>query len=858
MGGAVFINYRGTDSGSYGALLFAELSRHFGRELAFLDTESIPAGTDYVQELLARVRQARVVLAVIGPRWLQTTDSEGRRIDDPNDWIRRELVEALAAGVRVIPVLTDGAELPAEGELPSDLAALARCQFRRLRYRDAGRDVDRLVADLIEMDPDLGVVARRRRGVPRQLPAVTTGFTGRVRELDLLGQALASATGVQAGSGRAGVVVISAIAGTAGIGKTTLAVHWARSVMDWFPDGQLFVNLRGFDPTGQVMDPTQAVRGFLGALGVAPQSVPAEAEAQVTLYRSLMAERRMLVVLDNARDAAHVRPLLPGAAGCLVVVTSRNTLSGLAATDGARPVSLDLLTVAEARELLANRLGPDRTAAESDAVDEIITRCARLPLALAVVAARAAANPRFSLQAIAGELATDTSRLDALDGGDPLSDVRTVFSWSYRSLSSNAARLFQLLGVHPGPDISTPAAASLAGLPLPTVRRQLAELTRANLIGEHVPGRYAFHDLLRAYAAEQAESTDQEDRHASRYRMLDHYLHTADTAARLLNPAWWPLYIPPPPHPGATPERLLDHHQAMTWFTAERPVLLAVIEHAAQTGMDTHTCQLAWALQEFLYRQGHWQERLLITGTALEAARRLGDLTMEARGHRQVARAQIQLGHHHEAHGHLRRALEINLETADLDGQAITHQVLAQLWGRQDRPDDGLHHARQALQLWRATGDQSGQADCLGITGWLLCTLGDYQQAITSCQQAITLYEQIGDRNGLAETYETLGTVHQRLGRHTEAITHYQLAIDLNRSVDNQHGQANALISLGETHYSSGNHEAAHAAWQHALTILDRFDYNPHADQLRARLHPPHNTDRLSRLSSTQPNEHES
>ncbi len=324
-----------------------------------------------------------------------------------------------------------------------------------------------------------------------QLPSALPGFTGRTAELACLDATMAT-------------MALAAISGTAGVGKTALAVHWAHRVAAQFPDGQLYVNLRGFDPAGAgaALEPSLALHGFLDALGVPANRVPEDLAAQSALFRSLVADKRILLMLDNARSADQVRPLLPGSPGCLTLVTSRDQLAGLVAADGAVPLALDLLSTADARDLLTRRLGELRVAAEPAPVDSIITACARLPLALAIVAARAAAHPSFPLAAIAAELAEATSALDPFDGGDLTTDVRAVFSWSYRALGDPAARMFRLLGLHPGPDIAVAAAASLAAVPLGQARAQLTELTRAHLLTEHAPGRYAFHDLLRAYAGE--------------------------------------------------------------------------------------------------------------------------------------------------------------------------------------------------------------------------------------------------------------------------------------------------------------------------------------------------------------------
>jgi NB-ARC domain len=429
-----------------------------------------------------------------------------------------------------------------------------------------------------------GVVA------PRQLPPAVRHFAGRKAELAALAGQLLEA---------ADTVVISAVGGTAGVGKTALAVYFAHQVADHFPDGQLYVNLRGFDPTGLPVAPAEAIRGFLDAFGVPAERLPVAVEAQAALYRSVLAGRRVLVVLDNARDAEHVRPLLPGSPGCMVLVTSRNQLTSLIAADGARPVDLDLLTIAEARQLLACRLGADRVAAEAPAVEEIITCCARLPLVLSIVAARAATHPQFPLASLADELRGARGSLHAFPAGDAAADPRAVFSWSYQQLSPQAARLFRLLGLHPGPDISTHAAASLAASPTGQARAWLCELTRAHLVTERSPGRFAFHDLLRAYAVEQACAHDTEDEQkAAISRVLDHYLYTAGTASFLLHRRTRALTLPPPP-PEVLPEEPPDFAAGWAWLDTEYPVLLAAIEQAAAIGRDARVWQLAWTLMDF-------------------------------------------------------------------------------------------------------------------------------------------------------------------------------------------------------------------------------------------------------------------
>jgi NB-ARC domain-containing protein len=325
------------------------------------------------------------------------------------------------------------------------------------------------------------------------------------------------------------------------------------------------------------------IRGFLEALGVGT-AVPAGLDAQAALYRSLVAGKRMLVVLDNARDTNQVVPLLPGSPTCSVVVMSRQQLTGLVTTHAARPVPLDVLPDVESRDLLARRLGPGRVDREPGAAAELVRACAGLPLALSIVAARASARPTFPIATIAAELAGAATGLDPFDAGDPQADLRTVFSWSYRALGAGAARVFRLLGLHPGPDISLPAAASLAGMTVREVRPLVAELTRPNLLTEHRPGRFVLHDLLRAYAAERSRLDDtEEERRRSMRRALDHYLHTGLAASMLLNPARKPITVAPAA-PGVTPEHVADLSRAMAWFSVERPVYLAAIRQAPEAG----------------------------------------------------------------------------------------------------------------------------------------------------------------------------------------------------------------------------------------------------------------------------------
>jgi tetratricopeptide (TPR) repeat protein len=554
------------------------------------------------------------------------------------------------------------------------------------------------------------------------------------------------------------------------------------------------------------------------------------------LYRSLLAGKRVLVVIDNARDAEHARPLLPGTPTAVAVVTSRSLLTDLVAADGAHPVALDLLTEAEAWELLEYRLGAGRVAAEPDAVARIVGMCARLPLALALVAARAATHPGFRPAAVAAELADAAAQPPPGDADDVMGRVRAVFSWSYTTLAPPAARLFRLLGLHPGPDTTAPAAASLAGLPLDQVRPLLVELTRAGLLAEPAPGRYGCHDLLRAYATDLTHTVDaDQEREAATVRLLDHYVHTAHTADRHLDPTRDPMPVPlAAPAPGTTPEQPTDQQTAIRWLDAERPVLLTAQRLAAGAGRDTHAWQLAWTLFTGLHRRGRWHELAGALRAALPAAGRLPQ-PARAHAHRLLGAAVTRLGDDEQAHTHLHHALQLYAEAADPVGQAHTHDALSQLCGRQGRLDRALDHAQQALAISRATGHRRGQAHALNAVGWYHALLGDSTHALTYCQQALALLQQLGDRYGEAGTWDSLGYAHHHLGHHPEAADCYQHALTLFRDLGDRYYEADTLTHLGDTHHAAGHPDQARTAWAAALDILTDLDH-PDADTVRAKL----------------------
>jgi tetratricopeptide (TPR) repeat protein len=618
------------------------------------------------------------------------------------------------------------------------------------------------------------------------------------------------------------------------VGKTAVAVHWARGAAERFPDGQLYVNLRGFS-AGTPVPAADAVRTFLAALGVPPLGIPADPDAQLGLYRSLLADRRVLILLDNAATADQVRPLLPTSPGCLALVTSRDQLTGLVATEGARPIRLDPLSTAEARQLLATRLGAARVDADPAGVETIVAACARLPLALVVVAARAAVHPSFPLRTLADDLRENDGGLRMPRDGDPAADVRAVFSWSYLRLTPPAARMFRLLGLHPGPDIGAAAAASTAGIPAAEARQALAELVRASLLDEHLPDRYACHDLLRSYAAELAHDADTAaERDEAIDRSLDHYLRTGREAAILLNPHCYPPAAAPI-RPGVTAEPPADAARAWAWFDAEHRVLVAVVGFAGSRGRHTHAWQIAWSLVDFLDRRGHWQDWTAVLTTALAAARSGDDLPGQAVTCRHLARASIRLHRFDEAGAFQASALALYERLGDHIGQAHLHANISYLAEQQSRHRDAIAPGERSLELFRIAGDRRGEAVALNNLGWYHLQLDDCQLTLDYCQQALVLHREIDDRANIATTLDSIGYVWHRLGRYGLAEDTYREALHLFQEAGERYYEASALLHLGDTREAAGDADAARRTWQAALAILDELGH-PDASQARKRL----------------------
>lgn len=662
---------------------------------------------------------------------------------------------------------------------------------------------------------------RARQVLPAQLPADLPAFVGRQADVESV---LAEPAGPEPAR-RPGTPGITVITGMAGIGKTTLAVHAAHLMADRFPDGQLYVDLRGYDQSGMALAPRDAMRQLLTALNTPPERIPAELAAQAGLYRSLLAGRRALIVLDNALNAAQVRPLLPGARGCHVLVTSRDQLRPLIAVEGARVTALCPLTRHDARESLARRLGTTRVQAEAAAAEQIITLCAGLPLALSVVAARAITHPDHPLTAIAAELAHSGSPLAAIADPDPAVDARASLTLSYRALSPDAARLLRLSSLHPGPDISLHAMASLAGIPAAQAAAGLDELERVSLLTQHQPWQFTCHDVVRAYAAELAAHDPEGDRRAARARMFDHYRQSAYLAMLMLTPNRSPVAVPGA-SVGVTVADLTEHEDALDWFAVTYPVLRSVLDQAAERGLPEYTWQLAWALDPFHDRQARWEDKITVHRAALAAAKQLGDPVLRAHSHRSLGDAFRLRGDLGRASAHFKLAHRLYGQLGSRDEQARNLHNLVAVFQDWDIPDQAMSYALLALELSEEIGNRPLRAVALNNLGWMYSNAGDQGRAINCGQRALALLEETDEVGLRAHVLRTLGQSHHRAADHELASAELSAALAIFREQRDLYEEAYTLRWLAIMLRAAGNLAAARFAWQRSLPVLSDLGEN--------------------------------
>jgi len=771
--------------------------------------------------LALRLDKARAVLPVL------------RRMAE-----HRPLDEALQAQL-VLAVSADGQQAEAiahyhnvrrrlADELGVDPGEELRAAYQQVLRQDTAAPASPAVAG-IPASPVKNPAPRLTTVPPAQLPADLAYFTGRdeaqSRTLSLVnGHILTQAS-----------MPVLAIDGIPGIGKTSLAIHLAHQLTEAYPDGQLYVDLQGFDPEQSVLHPAEALQGFLNALGVPDADIPVSHHARSGLYRSVLAGRRILVVLDNAHSVEQVRPLLPGSPGCLALVTSRKRLAGLATAHGAHLMTLDVLSVQDARGFLTSRIGSQRTSAEPEAVDEVIERCGRLPLALAVVASRALTHPDHKLIDIARELRDAQGSLDGFSTDDIDNDIRAIFSWSYRRLGAQAARMFRLLSQHPGPDIAVPAMASLAGVALTEARLLIGELVRTGLLAEHKVGRFWMHDLIRAYAQELVHRHDDEITRAGAFeRLTAHYRQSAYEADRLLGPSI--MLDPPEAMAGVVTARLGDGIEAGAWLNAERQVLKSVVQRLIEAGDAATAWRLTVNLHFFNQREGWCHDWAATSRACLQAATAAGDDLGCAFMARSLSGAEMMLGNHESALQLLHRSLELFTQLGHCSGQALVYRNLGQVTDLQGRHQEAIGYFERAVHLMEAQGDLFSQVLALGCLADAHTSLGHLEISMDLINRALPIADALDSIHGKGFCHEMMAKCLQAKGDLPAARRIWSEAIEIFRRSEWRMNTVSCLLHLGDTALAMGDAAGAREAWQEAL-------------DLTAHLRLPEVTDLEDRLS---------
>jgi tetratricopeptide (TPR) repeat protein/transcriptional regulator with XRE-family HTH domain len=728
-----------------------------------------------------------------------------------------------------------------------ELAQRAAVSVRTISYLESGKVASphqqtvQLLADALDLTgPDRAAFLRAARlgpqwtapevtpavGAPAQLPSDVYAFTGRDEELRRLDE-LAGADRIGSGT-----VVISAIAGMAGVGKTALAVHWAHRVADRYPDGQLYVDLRGYDSAAP-LPPGDALAGILRTLGTPSDRIPFELPERAALYRTLLAGRRMLLLLDNVSQVDQARWLLPGTASCQVLVTSRDSLGGLVVRHGARRLTLDLLPPDDAVALLRTLIG-DQVDADPAGARALAECCARLPLALRIAAELAATRPADSLADLAAELGGER-RLDALDEvGDDHVSVRAVFSWSYRSLTPPAARMFVLLGQHPGPSFDRYAAVALADTDTVTdtdtdtdgAGRLLGVLSRAHLVEPVDAGRWRLHDLLRAYAIDLTTGWRRPDVRAARTRLVDYYRYAAVTAAGTVYPH---VARADKPEPGTPVPDLTDPAAAKAWLDAEQATLLTVTRFALRHELHGQAIDLAEAAARHFLATGQLDEALVVRSLGLDAARKIGDRHREAGTLSAIGGIYWRWGQFEPALEHLEGCRALYHEIGDRGGEGKALNNLSVICQGQGRFDRSAEYLAQAVPLYQEAGDREGEGSALNNLGLVDRWRGRYPQATVYFGQALDCFQDTGDRSGQALVLNNLGIIYHRQGRTELAIAHVERAIAVCRAGGEKGCEAIALDSLGAAYLAAGRADDARRTLEQALDLAREVGYRTSA-----------------------------
>ncbi|GGL20765.1 AfsR/SARP family transcriptional regulator [Mangrovihabitans endophyticus] len=663
------------------------------------------------------------------------------------------------------------------------------------------------------------------RTIPHELPPPLTIFVGRQAETTTFGAVAASPATLGCR--------LFVIDGQPGVGKTALATHWAHLVAEKYPDGQLFLDLQGFDPSETPLSREAALGRLLAGLGVDPREISPDLPGRVNQWRTAASGQRLLIVLDNAADAEQTGTLIPASSRSLVIVTSRRRLPGLGVRHGATFIPLAMPGTAEAAEILVRHLSG--RASDTEAVQRLVRLCGRWPLALALVGAYAATRARRPLHEIADELAKD---LGALDTGDSTPTINAVLEWSYRQLPAQAQRVFRMLSLHPGPELESRGVSALVGIDTRLADRTLDQLGDVRLVEEAQGNRFALHNLVSGYAAtildQNRGDTAAEQRREAVRRMLDYYLHSADHCASHLRAHRQALQLEPPAE-GVRPAVVADEPAAIAWFTAERDVLLRLIRRAAGLGHPADAWKILATMADFLDWQGHWEDWRLAAESAAATARSAGDVHGTARAERSLGRALTQLGRLEAAEQHLRAALHGYRTDDDLDGQMRVHSDLGDLSLNRGQVQDALKESRTAYRLATAVGSEPDRATALDGMAWCHAELREYGAAADRSREALALHRSLGYTRGQAAALDTLGVTLCRLGECGEGRECLGSSLVLCRQSGDLSGQAEVLEHLGDCHHGSGDRTAARAAWREAHAILVRLRH-PHIDQISRKL----------------------
>ncbi|MCI2422790.1 tetratricopeptide repeat protein [Saccharopolyspora sp. K220] len=720
--------------------------------------------------------------------------------------------------------------------------AEAQARYHALRQRlsnelglDPGPELRELYERLLRDDPTLRNPQRRiepalgiRRPIPAELPPAPAGFVGRHRELGELDRMLA---GRESGSS-----LLAVVTGTAGVGKSALALTWAHRVEHEFPDGQLYAELRGFDSKREPLTPGEALTSMLKTLGVAANAIPVELDDRTALYRSLLAKRRVLVLLDNARDSEQVRPLLPGSSESLVLLTSRRRLDGLVVHSGARVLPLETLPTATAIELLDRAGVPGKSASEPAAAAQLAALCGGLPLALRIAAARLAANPARGVSDLVHELTDERNRLHALDMDDADTSVRRAFDISYRSLNPVHADTFRLLGLVPGGTFTAHAVAALCDTDPPSAQRRLRALALAHLVTEQAPDRFGMHDLLRVYARDLLASPGSADRGAdieALRRLLKHYLVTADHARRFLRPARDDLDF----SSGAEVPRpeIADRSQALEWFDAEWPNLVAAIRAANAEGMH----ELAWPLVRlqfnYLMVRCPWEDWIRIYTDGLASARAVHDPAGKVLMSAGLGVAYSRSGQLDAALAHYDESYRVAVQTGDPARLAMTQVNMGSVLFRLKRYDEAKAHCQDALRVYRSLGDRYFVAGALNNLAMVEQVNGELAEALAHLREAEALYRDADDLETLAMVLNNCGEVSIELERIADGERFHHEALDVALRCGSAVRQASAYLGLGDAARSRGDREVARTRWETALAIFEA-EGSPRVTDVRERL----------------------